>query len=189
MELIAGVDEVGRGPLAGPVVASAVILDPARSIDGLDDSKKLTAKKRETLSEIIKECSLAWSVGYATVEEIDELNILQASLLAMKRAIESLKINPTHIQVDGSFPPKVDYSVETIINGDQLIPAISAASIVAKVIRDADMIRYDQIYPGYGFANHKGYGTKQHLLALKEFGVTSIHRRSFEPVKSMVGLY
>ncbi|MBU0743797.1 MAG: ribonuclease HII [Gammaproteobacteria bacterium] len=183
MNLIAGVDEVGRGPLAGPVVAAAVILDPTRHIDGLADSKKLTSKKREILSQIIKNNCLAWALGMASVEEIDEVNILQASLLAMGRAIEALSVNPHHVQVDGQFLPKVACSAQCVINGDSLIPAISAASIVAKVARDLDMVRYDEIYPGYGFANHKGYGTAKHLLALKQLGVTPIHRRSFAPVR------
>ena len=186
MRLIAGVDEVGRGPLAGPVVASAVILDPARPIEGLADSKVLTSKKREILSEIIKANCIAWAIGYATVEEIDSMNILQASLLAMERAINTLSITPNHVQVDGQFSPKVNYSVETIISGDSLIPVISAASIVAKVARDRDMIDYDRVYPEYGFAKHKGYGTAQHLLALKQFGVTPIHRRSFAPVRMLI---
>ena len=183
MNLIAGVDEVGRGPLAGPVLAAAVILDPKRPIDGLADSKLLTSKKREVLAEIIKNNCITWALGSASVEEIDRINILQASLLAMKRAVDALNIKPHHIQVDGQFLPKVSYSAEGIVNGDRLIPAISAASILAKVARDKDMIAYDIIYPEYGFAKHKGYGTLQHLLALKQFGVTPIHRRSFAPVK------
>lgn len=188
MKMIAGVDEAGRGPLAGPVVAACVILDPQNPIDGLDDSKKLTPKKRESLFEMIKEKSLAWAISYASVEEIDKINILQASLLVMKRSIESLSIIPSHVQVDGNFLPKTEISMEAIIGGDKLIPAISAASILAKVTRDRDMVRYDEVYPGYGFANHKGYGTKTHILALKELGVTPIHRRSFEPIKSMMRL-
>lgn len=186
MGLIAGVDEVGRGPLAGPVVAACVILDPENPILGLDDSKKLTPKKREFLSGIIKEKALAWSVMHATVEEIDEINILQATLLAMKRSIEALSITPSHVKVDGNFLPKIDISMEAVISGDKLVPAISAASIIAKVFRDNEMVEYGEVYPEYGFASHKGYGTKQHILALKEFGITPIHRRSFEPVKSMV---
>lgn len=184
MNLIAGVDEVGRGPLAGPVVAAAVILDPARPIHGLADSKLLTSKKREILSERIKDRAIAWSVGSASVEEIDHLNILQATLLAMRRAIYSLAVQPDHVQVDGSFLPRVKYPMEAIIGGDRLIPAISAASIVAKVARDLEMVKYDKIYPGYGFAEHKGYGTEGHLEALARLGVTPIHRRTFKGVKS-----
>lgn len=186
MVLVAGVDEVGRGPLAGPVMAAAVILDPERPIAGLADSKLLTSKKRDALYEIIKENCLAWAIGCATVEEIDSINILQASLLAMQRAINSLNIKPDLVQVDGQFAPKVNYSVETIIGGDRLIPAISAASIVAKVTRDREMVEYDLVYPAYGFAKHKGYGTAQHLLALKQFGVTPIHRRSFAPINKII---
>ena len=183
MILIAGVDEVGRGPLAGPVVAAAVILDPKRPVDGLADSKLLTSKKREILCGLIKSNCIAWAIGHATVEEIDCINILQASLLAMQRAIEALSIKPNHVQVDGQFLPKVNCSAEAIIDGDNLIPVISAASIVAKVARDQEMVEYDLIYPGYGFAKHKGYGTTRHLLALKQFGITPIHRKSFAPVK------
>jgi len=182
MRLIAGVDEVGRGPLAGPVMAAAVILDSINPIAGLADSKLLTAKRREVLCEIIQNNCIAWAIGRAEVEEIDSINILQASLLAMQRAICALSVKPHHIQVDGNFCPKVNYSVEAIINGDNLVPVISAASIVAKVIRDREMVEYDKIYPQYGFAAHKGYGTKQHLSALRTFGVTPIHRRSFAPV-------
>ena len=187
MSLIAGVDEVGRGPLAGPVVAAAVILDAVRPIQGLADSKLLTSKRREAFCKLIKGNCIAWSIGSASVEEIDHLNILQATLLAMRRAICGLAVQPEHIQVDGQFLPKVNYSMEGIIGGDRLIPAISAASIVAKVTRDWQMVEYDKIYPGYGFAAHKGYGTKQHLLALEELGVTPIHRRSFAPVGNVLG--
>ena len=183
MNLIAGVDEVGRGPLAGPVVAAAVILNPDYPIDGLADSKVLTSKRREVLCEIIKNKCIAWAIGYATVEEIDRINILQASLLAMQRAIDALSIKPNHVQVDGQFLPKVNCSAEAIIDGDNLVPVISAASIVAKVVRDRQIVEYDLIYPEYGFAKHKGYGTVQHLTALKQFGVTPIHRRSFAPVR------
>lgn len=182
MNLIAGVDEVGRGPLAGPVMAAAVILDAMHPIDGLADSKLLTSKKREVLCELIKNNCIAWSVGSASVEEIDRLNIHHATLLAMRRAINSLSVKPEHIQVDGQFVPKVNYSIESIIGGDGFIPAISAASIVAKVTRDQQMIEYDKIYPDYGFAKHKGYGTGQHLSTLEQFGVCPIHRRSFAPV-------
>lgn len=186
MKLIAGVDEVGRGPLAGPVLAAAVILDPSCFIDGLADSKLLTSKKREFLCKIIKNNCIAWAIGSATVKEIDQINILQATLLAMERAINALSIKPSHIQVDGRFLPKVDCSIEGIIGGDGIVPAISAASIIAKVTRDREMVQYDEIYPGYGFAEHKGYGTERHLLALKQLGATPIHRRSFSPVRMVV---
>lgn len=183
MKFIAGLDEVGRGPLAGPVVAAAVILDPHNPIEGLADSKLLTSKTREVLANIIKNNCIAWALGSASVKEIDQINILQASLLAMRRAVNTLKIKPQHVQVDGQFLPRIDYSAEGIIDGDNLIPAISAASILAKVARDEKMTAYDVIYPEYGFAKHKGYGTLQHLLALQQFGITPIHRKSFAPVK------
>lgn len=183
MKLIAGIDEVGRGPLAGPVMACAVILHPERPILGLADSKVLSEKKREYLFEIIKENCLAWAVGRAEVAEIDQINILQATLLAMQRAINVLSIKPDHIQIDGNICPRTNYSMEAIIGGDGIIPVISAASILAKVIRDREMVEYDKIYPEYGFAKHKGYGTKQHLLAIRQFGITPIHRRSFAPIK------
>lgn len=183
MKLIAGIDEVGRGPLAGPVMACAVILHPERPILGLADSKVLSEKKREYLFEIIKENCLAWAIGRAEVAEIDQINILQATLLAMQRAINALSVKPDHIQIDGNICPKTNYSMEAIIGGDGIIPVISAASILAKVIRDREMVEYDKIYPEYGFAKHKGYGTKQHLLAIKQFGITPIHRRSFAPIK------
>jgi ribonuclease HII len=182
IELLAGVDEVGRGPLAGAVVAAAVILDPEQPIAGLNDSKKITQKKRELLSIEIKEKSLAWSLGRAEVEEIDELNILHASLLAMKRAVESLNVFPKMVVVDGQYTPDIEYEKIAIIKGDSLVPAISAASIIAKVERDNEMIKFDEIYPGYGFASHKGYPTKKHIEALAELGITDIHRRSFAPV-------
>lgn len=182
VELLAGVDEVGRGPLAGPVVAAAVILNPEKPIDGLRDSKKLSQKKREYLSNEIKVNALAWSLGRAEVEEIDELNILRASLLAMKRAIESLNIAPNMVAVDGQYTPDVDYEKIAITKGDSLVSAISAASIIAKVARDDEMIRFDEIYPGYGFSSHKGYPTKQHIESLGKLGITKIHRRSFSPV-------
>ncbi len=182
IELLAGVDEVGRGPLAGAVVAAAVILDPEQPIAGLNDSKKITQKNRELLSIEIKEKSLAWSLGRAEVEEIDELNILHASLLAMKRAVESLNVFPKMVVVDGQYTPDIEYEKIAIIKGDSLVPAISAASIIAKVERDNEMIKFDEIYPGYGFASHKGYPTKKHIEALAELGITDIHRRSFAPV-------
>ncbi len=181
--LIAGVDEVGRGPLAGPVVAAAVILDPNNPIDGLADSKKLTKKQREKLYDEIKSKALAWSIARAEVREIDELNILQASLVAMSRAVAALSIPPEHVLVDGNKLPEMNCSAEAIIKGDEKIPAISAASIIAKVARDREMDSMDIEYPGYGFSKHSGYPTKIHLQALQELGVTPIHRRSFGPVR------
>jgi len=183
--LIAGVDEVGRGPLAGPVVAAAVILDPDRPIEGLADSKKLSEKKREAMDLIIRENAMAWSLGRAEVEEIDRINILQASLLAMKRAVESLPILPDHALVDGNRCPDLACSVEAIVGGDSSEPVISAASIIVKVARDREMMELDLLYPGYGLARHKGYPTKVHLQALQELGVTEVHRRSFGPVKRL----
>ena len=179
----AGVDEVGRGPLAGPVVAAAVILNPDTLIIGLMDSKKLSAKKREILAIEITNKSLSWAIGRAETNEIDELNILQASLLAMTRAVTSLSIRPNHIMVDGLHCPRLEYSMEAVVRGDSKIPEISAASIIAKVFRDNEMIKMDSRYPGYGFAKHKGYPTKQHLLALEQLGVSPIHRYSYAPVK------
>ena len=185
MKLIAGVDEVGRGPLAGPVMAAAVILDKDQPIVGLADSKLLSAKRREVLCETVQNCCVAWAVGRAEVSEIDQINIFQASLLAMQRAINALTVQPQQVQVDGKFCPKVAYPVEAIINGDNLVPVISAASIVAKVMRDRVMTAYSKIYPQYGFEKHKGYGTTLHLAALKQFGITPIHRKSFAPVNSL----
>ncbi len=180
---IAGVDEVGRGPLAGPVVTAAVILDPANPIAGLMDSKKLTAKRREALEPLIQAQSLAWSLGRAEPDEIDEINILQATLLAMKRAVEGLHIQPEHVLVDGNHAPDLACPVTTIIKGDQSEAAIAAASILAKVARDREMVALESVYPGYGFAKHKGYPTSQHQHALQTLGVTPIHRRSFRPVR------
>jgi ribonuclease HII len=188
MKLIAGVDEVGRGPLAGPVMACAIILHPDRQVLGLADSKVLSEKKRENLFTIIQKNCLAWAVGRASVEEIDKINILQATLLAMQRAIAALSVKPDHIQIDGNICPPTSYSMEAIVGGDGIIPVISAASILAKVIRDREMVEYDKIYPEYGFAQHKGYGTKQHLLAIRQFGITAIHRKSFAPVKNYSNL-
>jgi len=184
--LIAGVDEVGRGPLAGAVVAAAVILDPKNPIDGLTDSKKLTAKKRELLSNEIKAKALSWALGRAEVEEIDRVNILNASLLAMKRAVESLSRKPEHCLIDGNKCPDLQCTAEAIVKGDLKEPAISAASIIAKVARDNEMANYDEIFPGYGFAKHKGYPTKLHMESLQVLGVTTIHRRSFAPVKKII---
>ena len=184
--MIAGVDEVGRGPLAGPVVVGAVILDINKPIKGLRDSKMLSPKKREFLFSQISQNCLACAIGRAEVFEIDNLNIFQATLLAMQRSIEALSIRPEHILIDGTHCPQIDYSMEAIIGGDKIIPAISAASILAKVIRDREMVEFDKIYPEYGFASHKGYGTKQHLLALQKHGPTPIHRCSFAPVSDLL---
>jgi len=185
-KLTCGVDEVGRGPLAGAVVAAAVILDPDNPIEGLADSKKLSEKKRDALKIEICEKALAWAVGRAEVEEIDDINILQASLLAMRRAVEALPIAAEHALVDGNKLPKLPCSATAIIGGDAIEPCISAASIVAKVVRDKEMQEMDKRYPGYGLAKHKGYPTKQHIAALNELGVTEIHRRSFKPVKQLL---
>ncbi len=186
-KLVAGVDEVGRGPLAGPVLAVAVILSDKR-INGLKDSKLLTHNKRELLSHRIKERAIAWAYGVASVKEIDNINILNASLLAMKRAVEYLQVKPDEVLVDGNKCPTLDIPVRAIVGGDNLIAEISAASIVAKVIRDYLMTCFDKHYPQYGFAQHKGYGTKDHLIALKKHGPSPIHRLSFMPVKALVGL-
>ncbi len=182
-QYLAGVDEVGRGPLAGDVVAAAVILDPQQSIEGLADSKKLSESRREQLAVEIREKALAWSVARATVAEIDEINILHASMLAMKRAVEGLSREPDYVLVDGNRLPKWRYAAEPVIKGDSRVAAISAASILAKVQRDNEMVELDQQYPGYGLARHKGYPTRQHMAALGELGVTPIHRRSFAPVR------
>ncbi len=184
--LVAGVDEVGRGPLAGPVVAAAVILDEARPIEGLADSKALSARHREELSVLIKERALCWALGRAEVEEIDRLNILQASLLAMQRAVMALAIQPELVLVDGNQAPKLVYPVTTIIRGDATEPSISAASILAKVVRDAEMCDLDELYPGYGFSLHKGYPTRVHIDALQKQGVSPVHRRSFGPVRRVI---
>jgi len=181
--MIAGVDEVGRGPLAGSVIAAAVILDPARPIDGLKDSKKLSEKRRDELDLVIRERAIAFAIGRAEAEEIDQINILQASLLAMKRAIEALEKTPVRVLVDGVHAPLVTMPVETIIKGDSKIPEISAASIIAKVARDREMMQFDEVYPEYGFASHKGYPTRFHLEAIREYGVLPIHRKSFRPVR------
>ena len=181
-DVVAGVDEVGRGPLAGPVVAAAVILDPKKPIDGLCDSKKMSANRRLEMSDKIKSNSLAWSLGRAEAKEIDEINILQASLLAMKRAIEVLNIEPDIVLVDGNYTPSINFKKKAIVKGDSFISEISAASIIAKVERDNEMIALDKIYPGYGFSSHKGYPTKQHIESLKKLGITDIHRITFSPV-------
>lgn len=184
--LLAGVDEVGRGPLAGPVVAAAVILDPNNPIAGLADSKQLTARRRERLDLEIREKALCWSLGRAEVDEIDRLNILHASMLAMKRAVESLSILPQHALIDGNRCPALSCSAEAIVGGDATVSAISAASILAKVARDREMVELDSLYPGYGLARHKGYPTKVHIEALQALGASPIHRRSFGPVKRLL---
>ena len=184
--MMAGVDEVGRGPLAGPVIAAAVILDPENPIQGLMDSKKISEKKRILLAKEIREKALSWAIGRAENDEIDSINILQASLLAMKRAIESLSIMPELVLVDGIYRPVVDCKVEPIVKGDSKVAAISAASIIAKVARDNEMVALDDIYPSYGFAQHKAYQTKMHINSLKELGVSLIHRKSFSPVKRLL---
>ena len=186
-DLVAGVDEAGRGPLAGPVCAAAVILDPNQPIEGLNDSKKLTAKKREALAPLIKARALAWCIAWADVSEIDSLNILQATMLAMTRAVEGLSIKPELILVDGNRTPKnLPAPASAVVKGDAKVAAIAAASILAKTARDAKMVALDAVYPGYGFAKHAGYGTAQHIEAIRTLGITPEHRRTFEPVKSMV---
>lgn len=189
--LAAGIDEAGRGPLAGPVVAAAVILDTNRPIDGLRDSKKLTALRREILAVEIRQHALCWAVAWADAAEIDRLNILQATLLAMRRAILGLRVTPQCVKVDGNRLPSLEFfSVrlegEAIIGGDDIVEAISAASILAKVQRDRMMTQYDKIFPGYGFSQHKGYGTADHREKIRKLGPCDLHRRSFAPVKSML---
>ncbi len=186
MKLIAGIDEAGRGPLAGPVMAAAVILNPKKRIKGLDDSKKLTSKQREALYLQIIEKALTYGIAQADVAEIDQYNIHQATMLAMQRAFALLTVTPTLAFVDGKCTPKLPVIAEGIVRGDQRIHAISAASILAKVTRDQWMTLANLQYPGYGFAEHKGYGTAQHLKALQELGTTPIHRKSFAPVKQII---
>jgi ribonuclease HII len=186
-ELLCGVDEAGRGPLAGRVFAAAVILDPSKPrINGLADSKVLTADMREELAARIRQRALAWAVASASVEEIDRINILRASLLAMKRAVEALGMEPGEVCVDGLYTIDVAFRCRAIVNGDALVKAISAASILAKTARDAEMRAMDDRYPGYGFASHKGYASPEHLAALKARGPCEIHRRSFEPVRALL---
>lgn len=185
-KLVAGVDEVGRGPLAGPVVAAAVILDETRPIKGLADSKRLSPAKREELAPLIKERALCWALGRAEVEEIDLFNILQASLLAMQRAVASLSLPPVLALVDGNQAPSIACPVQTVIRGDATVPVISAASILAKVARDAEMCELDRLFPGYDFSRHKGYPTSGHIYALKRLGICPIHRRSFAPVRQLL---
>jgi len=183
---VAGVDEAGRGPLAGDVFAAAVILDPSQPISGLADSKVLSAMLRDKLALEIQEKSLSWSVAIATVEEIDEINILQATLLAMKRAVEGLSVAPDLALVDGNQPPRLKCQVRTVVKGDSLIESISAASILAKTARDHDLLRLHALYPDYGFNLHKGYGTALHMERLKQFGPSPVHRRSFAPVRALL---
>ena len=184
---ICGVDESGRGPLAGPVFAACVMLHPARPIQGLADSKTLSKQERDRLTLIIKEYSLAWAIGFASVKEIDRMNILQATLLAMKRAVKALSLVPTRVLVDGNQSPRLSCPVTAIVRGDSLIPEISAASIIAKTARDAEMVALHRRFPYYGFDRHKGYSTEQHLEALRVHGVSVVHRRSFAPVRELMG--
>ena len=190
MKLVCGVDEAGRGPLAGPVVAAAVILHPRRPVDGLADSKTLSPRRREELAEEIRSRAVAWATGSASVEEIDAFNILRASLLAMRRAVEALGVKPQRVLVDGLYCPELGaaLSMRAIVGGDAKIKAISAASILAKVARDASMVTLHQQHPLYGFDRHKGYSTDEHLAALRAHGACSIHRRSFAPVRVALGL-
>lgn len=184
--LVAGVDEVGRGPLVGAVVAAAVILNPHKSIVGLADSKKLSEKKRDALNIEIREKALCWALGRAEAYEIDKINILQASLLAMKRAVEGLSITPEHLKIDGNKGIDIDISMETIIQGDAKVASISAASIIAKVARDKEMRELHEKHPEYGFASHKGYPTKVHLEALRNYGLLDQHRKSFKPCANYI---
>ena len=185
-DLVCGVDEAGRGPLCGPVVAAAVILDPARPIDGLADSKKLSEAARERLAPQIRERALAWAVAEASVEEIDRLNILHATMLAMQRAVMALGTAPAEVRIDGNRCPTLPYPARAIVKGDATEPSISAASILAKTARDAAMRELDARWPQYGLAVHKGYPTAAHLAALAEHGVQAFHRRSFAPVKKLL---
>jgi len=185
-DCVAGVDEVGRGPLAGPVVTAAVILDNNQPIAGLTDSKKLTESQREVLAAEIKSKAIAWSLGRAEVDEIDRINILQATLLAMQRAVAGLSVVPDLVLVDGNRSPAFGCCAEPVIKGDLYVPVISAASIIAKVARDHEMRELDKLYPGYGLGRHKGYPTKSHILALQKQGVSKIHRRSYAPVRHLL---
>ena len=186
IQLIAGIDEVGRGCIAGPVMTAAVILDPAKPILGLTDSKKLSEKKRLVLAEQIKASAICWAVGRAEASEIDRINILQATLVAMQRAFSQLNPHPDFVKVDGNRLPILDCPAEAIVQGDLLIPEISAASILAKVARDTEMLVLDKLYPGYQFSVHKGYPTSLHLQALQRLGVTKQHRHSFAPVRKVL---
>jgi ribonuclease HII len=184
--LVCGVDEAGRGPLAGPVSASAVILDPGRPVEGLADSKKLSERQRDRLAVSIRESALAWAVAYADVEEIDRLNILQATLLAMRRAVLLLPVRPQQVLVDGLYCPSTGIQSRAIVKGDSKFAAISAASILAKTSRDSLMLELHEKYPHYGFADHKGYPTAAHLVALRKHGVSIVHRKSFRPVRELL---
>jgi ribonuclease HII len=186
MTLVCGVDEAGRGPLAGPVFAAAVILDPLRPIEGLADSKQLTSRQRDALAIEIRSRVTAWAVASASVEEIDSINILQASLLAMQRAVAGLTVTPQQVLVDGLHPPRLAVPVLAIVRGDATVAAIAAASILAKVARDAEMLALHHRHPQYGFDRHKGYPTSAHLRALREHGVSSVHRRTFAPVRVLL---
>ena len=186
VKYIAGVDEVGRGPLVGDVVTAAVILDPNKPISGLADSKKLSEKKRNALAIEIQDKALCYCIARATVAEIDELNILHATMLAMSRAVDGLTVKPNYVFVDGNRLPNLNVPAQTVIKGDSLVAEISAASIIAKVARDKEMKELDKQFPNYGFAAHKGYPTKAHFSALEEFGVTAFHRKSFKPVKRLL---
>lgn len=185
-QLIAGVDEVGRGPLVGDVVTAAVILNPNKPIDGLNDSKKLSEKNRSRLCKQIKQDALAWAIGRATPSEIDHLNILHATMLAMHRAVDALSSIPDFVRVDGNRLPNWSYQCEAVVKGDSLFEEISAASIIAKVTRDEEMLALDEIHPQYGFAKHKGYPTKQHLQAIQKYGIISQHRKSFKPIQNAI---
>lgn len=185
--LLCGVDEAGRGPLAGPVVAAAVVLDPAHPVEGLADSKQLSARRREALAASIKARARAWAVASASVEEIDALNILQASMLAMRRAVASLAMTPQLVLVDGLHCPSLAVPARSVVRGDATVAEISAASILAKVARDADMQVLHRIHPQYGFDRHKGYPTAAHLAALRVHGISTAHRRSFAPVRMFIG--
>jgi ribonuclease HII len=187
--MICGVDEAGRGPLAGPVVAAAVILDPACPIIGLADSKKLSAGKREKLAIEIRAQALAWCVAEASVEEVDEINILQATLLAMQRAVAGLSMTPSEVLIDGNRCPQLDLPARAIVGGDATVAEISAASILAKTVRDAGMLELHLQFPQYGFDRHKGYGTVEHLAALRVHGPSVVHRRSFAPVREQLELF
>lgn len=186
--LVCGVDEAGRGPLAGPVVAAAVILDPARPIAGLNDSKKLSAKKRVALAGLIRERALAWAVAEASVEEIDQLNILHASMLAMQRAVAALQVTPERALIDGNRCPPLAMPAEAVVQGDAKVAAIAAASILAKTVRDEGMLGLHAQYPHYGFDRHMGYPTAAHCAALAAHGVSPVHRRSFAPVARQLSL-
>lgn len=185
---IAGVDEVGRGPLVGDVVTAAVILDPSNPIEGLNDSKKLSEKKRLALYPEIKEKALAWAVGRCSPEEIDELNILQATMVAMQRAVAGLKVQPDMVLIDGNRTPELSMAAQAVVKGDLRVAEISAASIIAKVVRDQEMEELDTLHPEFGFAKHKGYPTKAHFEAIEQHGVIAEHRKSFKPVKRALGI-